>query len=134
MVYLTLRIQSSNRFNAEEEWSTTFSKKGSDTRTTEWILPWSFRHTSLFYDMKKLEISIHSLHNFQTLDLTNKHFYLTNKKYFFLSFFFDHAWGMKKFLGRGLNPCHSSDWSRCSNNTRSLTHCVIRELLYYVHL
>ena len=39
---------------------------------------------------------------------------------------------MWKFLGQGPNLCHSSDISRCSDNTRSLTHCTTRELLYVI--
>ena len=35
------------------------------------------------------------------------------------------AW---KFPGKGLNPCHSSDLSHCSDNTGSLTCCTTREL------
>lgn len=51
--------------------------------------------------------------------------------FFFLSFFsffffFGHAHSMWTFLGQGLNQHHSSDPSRCSNNTRSLTHCATR--------
>ena len=39
-----------------------------------------------------------------------------------------HAQGMWKFLDQGLNLCHSSDKSCCSDNARSLTHCATREL------
>ena len=46
----------------------------------------------------------------------------------FFFFFFGLACGMWKFLGQGLNLCHSSDLSCCSNNGRSLTHCTSREL------
>lgn len=28
----------------------------------------------------------------------------------------------------GIDPCHSSDLSCCSDNTESLTHCATREL------
>ena len=35
---------------------------------------------------------------------------------------------MWKFLGQGLNPCQSSDPSQGSDNARSLTCCVTREL------
>lgn len=38
-------------------------------------------------------------------------------------FFFGHAHTMWKFLGQGSNPCHRSD------NARSLTHGIRRELL-----
>ena len=30
--------------------------------------------------------------------------------------------GVWTFPGQGLNPCHSSDPSHCSDNARSLTH------------
>ena len=36
--------------------------------------------------------------------------------------------GMWKFPGQGLNPCHSSDLSRCSGNAGSLTCRATREL------
>ena len=36
---------------------------------------------------------------------------------------------MWKFPGQGLNLCHSSTLSRCSDNTGSLSHCATRELL-----
>ena len=36
---------------------------------------------------------------------------------------------MQKFPGQELNPCHSSDPSCCSDNARTLTYCVTRELL-----
>ena len=35
---------------------------------------------------------------------------------------------MWKFPGQGSNLCHSNDWSHCSDNTRALTRCAIREL------
>ena len=41
-----------------------------------------------------------------------------------------HAQSMRKFLGQGLNPCHSSNPSHSSDNARSLTHCTTRELCY----
>ena len=37
-----------------------------------------------------------------------------------------------KFPGQGLNPCHSSDPSHCSDNARSLIYCVTRELSFRV--
>ena len=42
---------------------------------------------------------------------------------FFLFFFFfcGCTHGMQKFPGQGLNPIHSSDFSCCSDNARSLT-------------
>ena len=43
-------------------------------------------------------------------------------------YFFAHAHTMQKFLGQGSNPHHSSNWSHCSGNTRSLTCCAAREL------
>ena len=43
-------------------------------------------------------------------------------------FFFCHTHGMWKFLGQGLNPCHSSDPSCCSDNVRSITRAATGEL------
>ena len=54
---------------------------------------------------------------------------------FFLSYckifiyLFGRAFGMCKFPGQGLNPCHRSDPSHSSDNTGLLTHCATRELL-----
>ena len=48
---------------------------------------------------------------------------------FFFLFNFGHPCGMWKFWGQGFNSHHSSDPSHCSDNTRSLTHCAMRELL-----
>ena len=54
----------------------------------------------------------------------SKKFYL----FFYLFIFFGCTCGIWKFLGQGSNLCHSSDQSCCSDNTRSLTCCAIREL------
>ena len=43
-------------------------------------------------------------------------------------FFFGHV-HLWKFPGQGSNLCHSSDLSCYSDNTRSWTHCITRELL-----
>ena len=40
---------------------------------------------------------------------------------------------MSKFLGQGLNLCHSSNLSRYSDNAGSLTCCATRELLRVEH-
>ena len=42
--------------------------------------------------------------------------------------FFGCAQGMQKFLGQGLNPCHSSDPSYNSDNAKSFSHGATREL------
>ena len=42
-------------------------------------------------------------------------------------FFFPHTHSTWKFPGQGSNPYHSSDLSCCSDNTRSLTSCAIKE-------
>jgi len=42
------------------------------------------------------------------------------------------ACGSWKFLGQGLNPCHSKQLSCCSDNARSLTHCATRELWSFI--
>ena len=47
--------------------------------------------------------------------------------FFTIFFFFGHAHSMWKFLGQGLNQCHSSNLSHSSKNTGSLTHCTTRE-------
>ena len=39
--------------------------------------------------------------------------------------------GMWKFLGQGLNLCHSRDLSYYSDNARSLTYCTTKELQEY---
>ena len=39
---------------------------------------------------------------------------------------------VQKFLGQGLHPSHSSDPSRCSDNTGSLTCFTTRELLLFL--
>ena len=46
----------------------------------------------------------------------------------FLVYSFGWTHGMRKFLGQGPNPCHSSDLSHISHNAGSLTHCTMREL------
>ena len=53
--------------------------------------------------------------------------------FLFVCFFvcFGCACGMHKFLGQGLNLCHSSDLSHCSNSAGSLTHWTTRELPEY---
>ena len=55
---------------------------------------------------------------------TYSHIYTFYLKIFFK--FFGHTHSMWKFSGQGWNPCHSSDPSHCSDNTRSLTHCATR--------
>ena len=40
--------------------------------------------------------------------------------------------GMWKFLGQGPNLRHSRDPSRCSDNSRALTHCATRELQRHI--
>ena len=40
---------------------------------------------------------------------------------FYLFIYLGHTHGIWKILGQGLNLCHSSDPSCCSDNTRSLT-------------
>ena len=50
---------------------------------------------------------------------------------FYCILFFCCAHGMRRFQSQGSNPCHSSDLSYCSENTRSLTHHTIRELHTY---
>ena len=39
------------------------------------------------------------------------------------------AWSMRKLLGQGGNPCHSSDPSHCSDHVGSLTCYATREFL-----
>ena len=46
------------------------------------------------------------------------------------NFFFGCVHSMWKFPGQGLNQCHSSDLSRCSDHARSLILCATRELLF----
>lgn len=41
--------------------------------------------------------------------------------------FFPHTLGMWRFLGQGLELCHSSTPSYCSDNTRYLSCCATRE-------
>ena len=48
------------------------------------------------------------------------------------AFFFWSLHDIWQFPSQGLNLHHSSNPSRCSNNTGSLTHCTTRELLYWV--
>ena len=48
-------------------------------------------------------------------------------KYFWF-FFFGSTCGMWKFLGQGANLHHSKHPSLCSDNARSLTHCITRGL------
>uniref|UniRef100_A0A4X1VAI2 Uncharacterized protein n=1 Tax=Sus scrofa TaxID=9823 RepID=A0A4X1VAI2_PIG len=48
----------------------------------------------------------------------------------FCLFVFGCTHSMWKFPGQGWNPCHSSVPGRCSDNTRSLTCYITRELLY----
>ena len=54
--------------------------------------------------------------------------------FFFLFLFFVCSCGTLKFPAQGLNPCHSSDPSCCSDNSGSLTHCATRELLMVLFL
>ena len=47
--------------------------------------------------------------------------------FFFFRIFFwggGHTWGMWKFLGQGLSPCHRSDLCRRSDNPGSFTRCA----------
>ena len=48
---------------------------------------------------------------------------------FFFFFFFGSTHGMWKFPGQASNLHHSSDLSRCSDHTGSLTPCTTREIL-----
>ena len=50
----------------------------------------------------------------------------------FFFFFFGCICSMWKFLGQGLNPCHSCSPSYSSVNSGSLTSCSTRELLSFV--
>ena len=49
-----------------------------------------------------------------------------------LSLFFGHIHGTCKSPGQGLNLSHCNDSSRYSDNARSLTHCITRELLFFM--
>ena len=44
-------------------------------------------------------------------------------------FFFGCSHGIWMLSDQGLNPCHSSDPSHCSDNARSSTHCATKKLL-----
>ena len=48
--------------------------------------------------------------------------------------FFGCTCNMRKFPGQGLNPCHSSDLSHCSDNDRPLTWCTTQEFPACIHL
>ena len=50
--------------------------------------------------------------------------------FFFFFFFFWLRHGMRKFVGQGLNSCHSSPLSHCSDNVRCLTRYITRELTW----
>ena len=50
---------------------------------------------------------------------------------FFFFLFFGHVHGMWKFLGQGLNLYHSSNPRHSGDNTDSLSHWAIRELLIW---
>ena len=52
------------------------------------------------------------------------------KGYCSVLIFLDLIWGIWKFLGQAWNPPHSSDPSYSIHNTRTLTLCSIRELLF----
>ena len=41
---------------------------------------------------------------------------------------------MWKFLGQGLNLCHSSDLGCCRDSTGYVTYCTTRKLLYRLFL
>ena len=57
---------------------------------------------------------------------------LYKKSWFFIyPFFLAVPCGMWKFPRQGLNLSHNCNLSLCSDNTGSLTHCAIRELLIY---
>ena len=55
------------------------------------------------------------------LPLGKRFFCLFVCLFFCFVFFLNCAWGMRKFLGQGLNLWHSSDPSRCSNNAGFLS-------------
>ena len=58
---------------------------------------------------------------------------LPSSLYFILFYFFSGcACGMWKFPSQGLNLCHTSHLSRCSDDARSLTHCASRDLCGFV--
>ena len=48
-------------------------------------------------------------------------------KYILFYFIFGHSQRTKKISDKVSNPCHSSNLSCCSDNTRPLTHCASRE-------
>lgn len=58
---------------------------------------------------------------------------IPSSTFFFFFFNFGWAYGMRKFLGQGLNPQHSSDMSQSSDNAGPLTRYTARELLFLVH-
>ena len=53
---------------------------------------------------------------------------LASKKFRKRKFFFGPTCAMWKFLGQGLNPCHSSDLCHWRDSTRSLTCWATREI------
>ena len=52
--------------------------------------------------------------------------------FFFFFFFFGCSWGMWKFLSQESNPHRSTNLSRCSDNTGSVTCWATRELQKYM--
>ena len=46
--------------------------------------------------------------------------------------FLGQTYGKSKFPAQGLEPCHSSDMSHCSDNARSLTRYTTRELQHII--
>ena len=49
----------------------------------------------------------------------------------FKFWFFGHARSMRKFLGQGSNPCHSSNQSHSTDNNRFLTCGILRRFLNF---
>ena len=50
--------------------------------------------------------------------------------YVFMYLFFGHPWGMQKFPAQRLNFHHNCSQSHSSDNTVSLTHWAMREVLF----
>ena len=73
----------------------------------------------------RTHILMHTSRVLNLLSHSGNSFFL---KFFFLFSFWLHH-GTWTSLGQGSNSRHSSDLSRCSDNTRSLTHCTTKEFL-----
>ena len=76
-----------------------------------------FHHCNVTFDLSTYLINQPGEHTLYTKHLETQNFILLYFGFVFLA----HTHGMRKFLGQGWNPCHSSNPGHSSHNARYLT-------------